>query len=206
MPDGVFHVVEPGQTLWRIARAYGVPLEALARVNGISDPARLPAGRALFVPGARVPLEVPPYPAPVAGRPRRETPPSAVRFAWPLDGGEILSCYGDPRGRRRHGGVDLRGTSGAPVRASRDGVVVFSGSSGNGYGRLVVVDHGDGFQTLYAHNARELVEPGFRVRAGDPIALVGRTGNATTDHLHFEIRKNHAPVDPLPYLGARSCR
>lgn len=89
--------------------------------------------------------------------------------------------------------------------AARDGIVVLSGTSGNGYGTVVVIDHEDGFQTVYAHNDRELVEAGRRVRAGEPIALVGRTGNATTDHVHFEIRRGGAPVDPLPYLGQASC-
>ncbi len=203
----MFHVVQPGQTLWRIARAYGVPLETLARANAIADPTRLPAGRAVFVPGASAPIEVAPYPAPVPspGAALAEPPPAPVAFSWPVERGQFLSCFGAPRGGRRHSGVDIRAARGAPVLAARDGIVVFSGASGNGYGRVVVIDHEDGFQTVYAHNDRELVEAGRRVRAGEPIALVGRTGNATADHLHFEIRRERAPVDPRPYLGAGSC-
>jgi murein DD-endopeptidase MepM/ murein hydrolase activator NlpD len=85
--------------------------------------------------------------------------------------------------------------------AARAGRVVYSGDKLSGYGKLVILDHGDGLQTLYAHGLELLVRVGDAVEKGQPIARVGRTGNATTEHCHFEIRKDRLPVDPLPYLS-----
>ncbi|MDX1389393.1 MAG: LysM peptidoglycan-binding domain-containing M23 family metallopeptidase [Acidobacteriota bacterium] len=203
-PDEVFHVVEPGQTLWRIARAYGVPLDELARVNGIEDATELEVGRMLVVPGATEKLEIAPYPAPLPGSPGATATPTVrlpvgASFVWPL-GGEILSYYGDPRRNRRHKGVDIRGKRGQAVVAAGAGRVVYSGDTMRGYGKTVILDHGDGVQSLYAHNHRLLVRVGQFVEQGEQIATVGRTGNATTEHCHFEIRKDRVPVNPLPHL------
>jgi murein DD-endopeptidase MepM/ murein hydrolase activator NlpD len=146
--------------------------------------------------------------------------PALVRaleaLVWPLasDGSGILSSsYGvrvHPRAgeARFHGGLDLRAREGTPVYASAGGVVSASESSG-AYGNLVVVDHGGGMQTLYAHNSRNLVHVGEAVRRGQPIAMVGHTGNATGDHVHFEIRWRGGTVDPrtvLPLLSGLAAR
>lgn len=149
--------------------------------------------------------------APVAVR---STPLADVlgRLVWPLatDRPSVLSSrYGvrvHPRGGdpRFHNGLDLRAPAGTPVYAAADGVVMASGAAG-AYGLRVVVDHGAGLRSLYAHHSRNLVRPGERVRRGQPIALVGRTGNATGDHLHFELRWGGGTVDPrtvLPVLGS----
>ncbi|HJU85927.1 MAG TPA: M23 family metallopeptidase [Gemmatimonadota bacterium] len=129
---------------------------------------------------------------------------------WPLaaDGTGLLSSrYGDrvhPRSgeERFHTGLDLRARGGTPVYAAAGGTVALSGASG-AYGNVVLVDHGGGLQTLYAHHERNLVGVGDVVRRGQPIALVGHTGNATGDHLHFEVRWNGGTVDPrtvMPHL------
>ena len=203
-PDEVFHVVEPGQTLWRIARAYDVPLEELKRVNGIDDVTELEVGQMLVVPGATEKLDIEPYPAPVPGAGGGSATttaalPASVSFVWPL-GGEILSYYGEPRRNRRHKGLDIRGRQGQAVVAAGAGRVVYSGNTMRGYGRTVILDHGNGVQSLYAHNSRLLVRVGEFVEQGEAIAKVGRTGNATTEHCHFEIRKDKVPVNPLPHL------
>ena len=83
--------------------------------------------------------------------------------------------------------------------AVRSGRVLYS-SSMRDYGRTVILDHGDGLRSLYAHNSKLLVQKGQQVYRGQAIARVGRTGNATTEHCHFEIRRDEVPVDPLPYL------
>jgi murein DD-endopeptidase MepM/ murein hydrolase activator NlpD len=148
------------------------------------------------------------------------TDPALVRaleaLVWPLaaDGDGILSStYGErihPRAGepRFHGGLDLRAREGTPVYASAGGVVSASESSG-AYGNLVVVDHGGGMQTLYAHNSRNLVHVGEAVRRGQPIAMVGHTGNATGNHVHFEVRWKGGTVDPrtvLPLLSGLATR
>ena len=132
-------------------------------------------------------------------------------LVWPLaaDGAGLLSSsYGDrvhPRSGdpRFHTGLDLRARGGTPVYAAADGTVSLSGQSG-AYGNVVLLDHVGGLQTLYAHHERNLVGVGDAVRRGQPIALVGHTGNATGDHLHFEVRWNGGTVDPrtvLPHLA-----
>ena len=97
---------------------------------------------------------------------------------------------------RFHTGVDLRAAEGAPIRAASEGVVKSAGPRG-GYGNAVEIDHGDGTTTLYAHASALLVKPGQRVTRGEPVALVGQTGQATGPHLHFELRRHDHPVNPM---------
>ena len=206
VPRGIFHHVQPGQTLWRIARVYGVAIDEIVRVNGIDDPEEIEVGQQVFVPGVDRVLEVPPYPAPLPEVPVPAPLERAIGgdrpldFEWPVAGGEILSRYGARRRTHRHSGIDIRGSRGEDVVAAQDGVVTFSGATRTGYGRLVIVDHGGGVESLYAHHQELLVRAGDRVTRGEPIARVGRSGNATTPHCHFEIRRGGVPVDPLPYF------
>lgn len=205
-PTGVFHRVLPGQTLWRIAKVYGIALGVLLEVNGIEDPEKIGAGQQVFIPGAGQVLDVPPYPAPLPQVATPASPEAEVAdrgtdvFEWPVSGGEILSRFGARRRTHRHRGLDIRGAPGQEVIAVAAGTVTFSGNTRTGYGRLVIVDHGGGIESLYAHNQDMLVQPGDAVSRGQPIALVGKTGNATTHHCHFEIRRGGVPVDPLPFF------
>jgi murein DD-endopeptidase MepM/ murein hydrolase activator NlpD len=205
-PQGVFHRVEAGQTLWRIARVYAVPQEELLRVNGLDDPGLLEVGQELFIPGATAVLEVPPYPSPLPLVPfpaPRALVPSArdVGFEWPVAGGHVLSYFGARRRTHRHTGVDIAGERGQEIFAARAGTVTFSGRTRTGYGKLVILDHGNGIESLYAHDQDLLVRIGDNVEKGQPIARLGRSGNATTPHCHFEIRKDRVPVDPLLYVS-----
>ena len=99
-------------------------------------------------------------------------------------------------------GIDIAGNAGEPVLAASDGVVVYSGSGLVGYGELVIIKHSDEWLSAYGHNRKRLVAEGQRVKAGEPIAEMGSTG-APRDELHFEIRRNGRPVDPLQYLPGR---
>lgn len=123
--------------------------------------------------------------------------PSASGFIWPLNGG-VTSPFG-PRWGRMHEGIDIDGYTGQPIVASKSGTVIASGDAGDGYGTKVVIDHGGGFTTLYGHMSR-LGTSGGAVSQGQVIGYVGCTGSCTGDHLHFEIRVNGAPQDPLGYL------
>ncbi|NYE57640.1 M23 family metallopeptidase [Carboxydothermus ferrireducens] len=120
-----------------------------------------------------------------------------VRFIWPARGG-INSPFGERWGRI-HEGIDIDGSTGDPVRASRDGVVTFAGWE-DGYGKLIVLDHAGPYKTRYGHLSKILVREGQRVEAGDIIGLIGSTGRSTGSHLHFEILINGNPVNPLKYL------
>jgi murein DD-endopeptidase MepM/ murein hydrolase activator NlpD len=118
-------------------------------------------------------------------------------FVWPVEGA-ISSTFG----RRRsgwHRGIDIKADQGAVVFAAAAGVVVTSAVEPR-YGRVVKIEHDDGYVTVYAHNEENLVQAGMRVAPGDPIATIGRTGRATAHHLHFEIRRNGAVYNPLYLL------
>lgn len=123
---------------------------------------------------------------------------------WPVDGA-LRSSFGgrsDPFSGEGafHTGIDLAAPSGTRVRATADGVIESAGWAGD-YGKLVVVDHGNGLQTYYAHLSQFLVLPGQEVRRGQVIALSGGTGRATAPHMHYEVRLGGTPINPYKYLA-----
>lgn len=187
--EAVYHILRHGQTLYSVARMYGVRLDTLLDANGIADPTRVPADTPILIPGFR------------RGHERAVEPGgTADHLAWPLHGA-ITGAFG-PRGKHsHHAGIDIDGDSGDPIRAAASGTVLKAGMDGR-YGRRVVLDHGDGLFTLYAHASKLLVQEGDQVRAGEEIAEVGRSGNAHGTHLHFEVRRDGRAVNPLPYLKA----
>jgi murein DD-endopeptidase MepM/ murein hydrolase activator NlpD len=123
--------------------------------------------------------------------------PSAAGLIWPCDG-VVVSGFG-MRWGRMHEGIDIGCAYGTPNRAAASGTVIYAGWLG-GYGNLVVVDHGNGLSTAYAHASSILVSVGQSVSQGQTVSLVGSTGHSTGPHLHFEVRVNGVAVDPLPYL------
>lgn len=192
--DGAIHRVQRGESLWEIARMYRVDLEEIVRVNNITDPNRLLPAQEIIIPGRQA--------ASIANAMRQERLVSAdgtllQAFSWPVNG-RISSRYGMRWGAMHHG-VDIAVNTGTPVRAAAAGRVSFAGWNG-GYGYLVVIDHGQGVETRYAHNSRIVVKVGQQVKRGDIVAYSGNTGRSTGPHLHFEIRYRGASVDPLKYL------
>jgi murein DD-endopeptidase MepM/ murein hydrolase activator NlpD len=190
---GIPHIVRPGETLAAIGRLYGINWQTLAKVNRLTDPDNLDVGQTLWIPAP-------------SGGDRNGVPPEApaTRFApehrlsWPT-AGSLSSGFG-MRGGRFHGGVDISGERGMPIAAAADGVVIFSGRSLDGYGNAVMLDHERGLITLYAHNERNLVRVGERVRRGQIVASMGNTGRASGIHVHFEVHQDGRPVDPLRWL------
>lgn len=118
-------------------------------------------------------------------------------FSWPV-AGTISSKFG-PRGNSFHDGLDIAAPLGTPILAATNGEVIYSGAL-RGYGNLVILRHRDGYVTVYAHNQKNLVKEGERVRRGQVIARVGQTGRASGPHLHFEVRKDNLARNPLRYL------
>ena len=113
-------------------------------------------------------------------------------YAFPLPGAKVISPYGTRRG---HSGADLKTCAGDTIRAAFSGVVRMSKPYA-AYGNVVVIRHLNGLETIYSHNVKNLVQSGDRVLAGQPVALTGRTGRATTEHLHFETRINGQHFNP----------
>ncbi|ONI43455.1 hypothetical protein AN641_09860 [Candidatus Epulonipiscioides gigas] len=121
-------------------------------------------------------------------------------FMHPLNGeGVFTSGYG-PRWGSFHGGIDFGAPAGTPIYAADDGTVTYSSWNNGGYGYLVIIDHGNGYETYYAHNSKNYVNVGDKVSKGDNIATVGSTGDSTGNHIHFEIRLNGSRQDPYGYL------
>jgi murein DD-endopeptidase MepM/ murein hydrolase activator NlpD len=202
---GVYHRVRPGDTLYRIGKAYGVSHEQLAKVNRISDPSRIYVGQKIFVPEANRELPVDIITPTDAKRiePESASPaPIAGSFIldWPVHGGELSSRFGD-RGSSFHDGIDIRAPVGTPVKAAYEGVVIYSDVL-RGYGNVIIVRHVNGFATVYAHNHANLVRAEDRVRRGQVIAHVGVSGRTSGPNLHFEVRKNNVAHDPLHFLPA----
>jgi murein DD-endopeptidase MepM/ murein hydrolase activator NlpD len=216
VPSSRAHEVRPGDTLSTIARRYGRTVDTLVAVNRLpSARAPLRVGQRLVVPAALTPPAAPtgrpPGPAPAARAPRPESarPPASLtlavpdfdeiapQFVWPVDG-PVTSAFGRRR-RGWHGGVDIQAEPGAPVRASAAGVVIASGVEPR-YGLVVKIEHDGGFVTVYAHNHENRVEVGDSVASRAIVASVGRTGRATSYHLHFEIRRNGRSYNPLYLL------
>ena len=124
---------------------------------------------------------------------------AATPSIWPADG-QVSSRFGWRWGGSDwHPGIDIAADIGTPIMAAADGVVTSSGWNG-GYGRQVMIDHGNGIVTLYAHNSENLVSPGQRVRKGQQIACVGSTGYSTGPHVHYEVRVNGTAVNPASFL------
>lgn len=211
----VTHKVAKGQTLYRIARAYGLSVEELMDANRIDDPRELKAGELLYVPGAKerksvtefdAPEPEPaPRPATASAEPEKKQPKlvkvgkGSGALAWPLRG--VLYARFGKKGKEPHDGVDLAAPAGLPVKTAAPGTVLFAGEQ-KGYGLIVIVEHDGGLITLYAHNRDLRVKTGQKVRDGQVVATVGDSGRTSGPHLHFEVRKEGVPVDPLDFLGA----
>lgn len=201
--DGVTHVVRPGQTLYRIAKTYGVDMEYLAGVNGIADPDRIQVGDRIFIPGARrvrrVKVYRPEQSAALAGKlpaePHTGPPP---RFTWPVRG-KVVSRFGLVNGFKNNG-VAIAAEAGTPVRAAAEGKVVYSGAELRDYGNLVIIGHPSGYATVYAHNRINRVRQSEQVAQGQVIAEVGQTGIVESPVLYFEIRSGAVARDPIPLL------
>ena len=196
------HVVRRGETLSAIAWRYGLDYRSIAKWNRIRAPYAIYPGQKLALRGASASTgRAQAKKAGAGSGAKRPATPSAVPaggWTWPARG-ELVQGFG--KGDR--GGIDIAGRRGQPVVAARDGRVVYTGSGLVGYGRLVIIKHSERLLTAYAHNDRVLVREGQTVRAGHKIAEMGSTG-AERVKLHFEVRRDGKPLNPLKYLPRRS--
>lgn len=212
---GATILVARGETLYAIATRNGIRPQDLAAWNGLAPPYTIYPGQRLRLYPGRGPVAQPTRPGSASGGTTRRSPsrasqpapaqrpdaPASSGFSWrwPADGA-LIGRYvsGEPTKQ----GIDIAGTAGAPVRAAADGTVVYSGAGLVGYGELVIIKHSESWLSAYGHNRRRLVNEGQLVKAGEQVAEMGRSG-APRDMLHFEIRFNGRPLDPLRYLPAR---
>ncbi|MGG2399767.1 peptidoglycan DD-metalloendopeptidase family protein [Pseudomonas sp. SH1-B] len=227
------YVVQRGDTLYSIAFRFGWDWKALAAHNNLRDPYLIRVGQvirfdnrslasqpvATAVPRPSTPVVTqqpapsrPVVTAPPASQPAKPpvastpatTPVTPVSrsssgWAWPTQG-SVISRFSSNGSLNK--GIDIAGELGQPVLAASDGSVVYAGSGLRGYGELIIIKHSDTYVSAYGHNRRLLVREGQQVKAGQSIAEMGSTG-ADRVKLHFEIRRQGKPVDPLQYLPRR---
>jgi lipoprotein NlpD len=228
IPRDGYYVVRKGDTLYAIAWRYDLDYPALAAWNGLREPDRIYPGQRLRLrappgPSATAAPVTPsvslprlPAAARTAAAPQAVPNPAPSRadgredyrakgggdpvWTWPARGSVIGVFSASEPGRK---GLDIAGERGQPIHAAAAGKVVYSGGGLIGYGNLIIVKHNDSYLSAYAHSARLLVKEGEWVQAGQRIAEMGQTG---TDRvmLHFEIRRQGKPVDPLRYLPPRT--
>lgn len=178
------YVVKSGDTLSAIARLFSVTALQLQYRNNIANPHDLKVGDRLVIPSKS-----------------QQVPPSfanKTHFIWPLKKLDVSSEFGSRN--NRHKGIDLRAPKGTKLYASADGLVHFVGQQ-NGYGKVIIIKHAGDIQTFYAHNNKNLVKKGQRVKQGEIIGTVGRTGNATGNHVHFEFIRGKQHLNPRHYIS-----
>jgi lipoprotein NlpD len=206
-----WYTVKNGDTLYSIAWRYGLQYEQLVRWNNIADDYVIQPGQQLKLLG------------PAAGESGQKNTQQTqttknsttttqkkssssvssngkpLQWRWPTDG-KVLNTFKINKLSQR--GIDIAGKLGQPVYAVADGKVVYSGNGLAGYGNLVIIKHNETYLSAYAYNQQRLVKEGMKVKAGKVISKMGRSSDGST-RLHFEIRKNGKPVDPLKYLPKR---
>jgi lipoprotein NlpD len=202
------HVVQAGETLYTIAWRYGVDYRSLAAWNNLRNPDLIYAGQRIRLAPAAQRAAPEGAKSPAAATPRPQTPAAArspdppvlppPQWQWPTRG-PIVYQYGNQAAIAS--GIGIGGRAGQPVNAAAAGRVVYAGSGLAGYGQLVIIKHNDTYLSAYGHNSKLLVVQGQEVRRGDKIAEMG-LGPQRQPRLHFEIRRNGVPVNPVSYLGS----
>ncbi len=210
---GVIHTVRKGETLWRIAKAYKLRLDYLAKINRIKDFSKVKAGKKLFIPGVKRIVRVLPVQSKAGTKKSYAKKVSLPKVSskrwylkekslvWPVKG-KLTSGFG-MRWDSKHEGIDIAAPIGAEVKAAGAGKVIYSDNKMRYYGNVIIIKHRGGYFSIYAHNSVNLVNAGDIVKQGQVIAKAGQSGRATGPHLHFEIRQGDRPVDPLPFLPPR---
>jgi len=211
--EGVYHTVQKGQTLYLIARAYDVEINRLKRINGIYNPSKLQIGTRLWIPGAWQVLNVDTSidkQALTKNKKRRNKKLNKKEkinknieaitgfLIWPVKG-QLTSRFGNRSGRH-HDGIDIGARKGTQVVAAAGGKIMFSGWGPAGYGLMLIIKHKSNLTTVYAHNSYIHVHKNQIVKQGQRVASVGSTGRSTGPHLHFEVRNDSNPMNPLNYL------
>lgn len=185
---GIYHQVEKGETLWRISKAYNADLDEIAEINHISDASKIEVGQSIFIPHKKA----------VAQRPVITS--GNDDFIWPLKGRVIATfnqCYDNIVNK----GINIRPSGQEQsIVAARSGKIVFISPNFKKYGKTLIIDHQDGYMSVYARNAQIFKKTGDYVKQGEPVARVGSEGDSHEIYLHFEIRKGHLPKNPLFYL------
>jgi lipoprotein NlpD len=193
---GLTHILQPGENLYRLSRFYGVSVDTIVDANDIDDVTELKVGQRIWIPNAKRGAAQKSLAGSGLGSAARRA--EDLKLVWPVRG-KMSSRFGWRNGRG-HDGIDIPAKTGTPIVAAAAGRVIHSGRGLGDYGRVVIVKHEGYYSTVYAHNRRNRVEKGDFVEKGEVIGEVGSSGNASGPHVHFEVRHNRKPMDPLLFL------
>ena len=178
---GIYHKVRKGQSLWRISKVYDVPVNEIIDSNHIPDIASLEENQLIFIPNATTIKDV-----------STDDNFDSKDFSWPIRG-KVVNYFHERKRRTMNQGIDIKAQRGEIVRPARPGAVVFADYL-SGYGETVIVDHGDGYYSIYSQLAKLLVKLGDGVSRATPLASL------SNENLHFQIRKRGLEDNPLHYL------
>ncbi|MEZ5749101.1 MAG: LysM peptidoglycan-binding domain-containing protein [Caenibius sp.] len=186
------HTVAEGETGFSIAYKYGVPYADIAVANNLADGQALKPGQMLVIPAILTKDAQP-------GGGQGPVVLASDRFIWPLEGA-ILTPFNSADASRGHNGIDIAASIGAPVKAAKEGKIIFAGDEPVRYGKMIIIAHAGGWHSAYGHLSSITARKGARVGAGEVIGHAGSTGDAQEPELHFELRKSNRPVDPVKQL------
>jgi lipoprotein NlpD len=184
---GFFHTVKKGETLWGISQYYCVNLNKLAEYNKIYNTKDIEIGQKIFIPDF------------LAEKNKKCDGELESLFIWPYKG-RILTGFNESRQCVKNRGIDIVAKPGDSINAAAAGNIIFTSDHFRGYGKTIIIEHSSDFFTVYANNKENLVKTGDYVRQGQVIAKAGSTGRAQSCLVHFELRKNNKPQNPVLYL------
>ncbi|MCM8797173.1 MAG: LysM peptidoglycan-binding domain-containing M23 family metallopeptidase [Candidatus Omnitrophica bacterium] len=184
--SGTYHRVEKGQTLWQISRMYNVELEEIVSINRIQGSSHIESGQLIFIPSQK-------RPAVTKGYSYRDS------FIWPVKG-MVIATFGQNFRNMINKGINIKPERNLEVIASQNGKVVFCSDDFGPFGKTIIIEHENGFSTVYARNSRLMVKAGDIVQKGAVIAIAGSNDKDKEVYLHFEIRKGSVPQNPYYYL------
>ena len=182
---GTYHRVEKSQTLWRISKIYNVGLDELVKINHISEASSIEVGQMIFIPQQKKALSL-------------INEYLGEDFIWPIKG-RVISTFGQTYDNMINKGMNITPNRPQDVVATRSGKVIFYSPDLKGFGKTIIIDHGDGFSTVYAGNSEVLIKTGDMIQKGTTIAKIG-SSRGRNNYLHFEIRKGHVSQNPYFYL------
>ena len=215
-PSESFHKVKKGDTLYSISRLYRTDVYSISKLNNLKNINSINEGQKLRI---FKPVSNSSHSNNVQVKKKKKNSPQATKktfiaseqsivkssklrsgFIWPVKG-KIISNYGKSSGGFFNDGINIDSKMNANVKASSDGTVIYSGNEIPGYGNLVLIKHSKNWITAYAHLSKVFIVRGVKVKKGESIGLVGKTGNVSKPQLHFEIRRGKEAVNPIKYLS-----
>lgn len=206
-PGTLTYKIKPGDTLFSICRKHNVEVSLVSALNDITNANKIKSGQEIIIP-LELSFDTPVVVTTGSVKERNVSIQSVGSrvssrtnngFMMVPTTGVISSLFG-PRKGEFHTGLDIANDLGTPIYAAQSGKVIFTGWRGN-YGRAVIIDHMNGYQTLYGHNSKIIIKSGQIVKAGQLISQMGSTGRSTGPHLHFEVYHNNKVVNPIEYIS-----